>query len=298
MALCSLCGAEIADSVKFCTACGKPVDRAVLVSARRTPPAVCPACGASADSSSAFCTICGHPLQPAQNAPAPGGSSLPSSLDQLRANAPPGAYCTACGSRLNGSFCTFCGHPANAPAPAIMAAPAPSPTQSIPASATPATPVSSISTAPAGTSMPATTAASASTAPAPDPAQTQLSETAAQAGSAPSSYIPAEQPSSGGGPGKLVLLLVLVIILCAAGAWYFRGVETVVVCSPPNVKVFLDEKEVTPTSYGRYVISHLSRKPHLLKVQSPGFADTIQRLDFPLTSSREWVIIRLVPSRR
>jgi hypothetical protein len=88
----------------------------------------------------------------------------------------------------------------------------------------------------------------------------------------------------------------LVIILAGAGAWYFWGVETIVVSSPPNVKVFLDDKEVAPTSYGRYVIPHLSRKPHLLKVQSPGFADTLQRLDFPLTSSREWVNIRLVPS--
>ena len=76
------------------------------------------------------------------------------------------------------------------------------------------------------------------------------------------------------------------------------GVETVIVCSPPGVTVFLDDKELAPTSYGRYVIPHLSRKPHFLKVQSPGFADTIERLDFPMTSLHEWVNIKLVPSRQ
>jgi hypothetical protein len=96
----------------------------------------------------------------------------------------------------------------------------------------------------------------------------------------------------------VILILLAVIAATGFGAWYFWGVETVVVCSPPNVRVYLDDKEITPTSYGRYVIPHVSRKPHLLKVQSPGFADTIQRLDFPLTSSQEWVNIRLVPSRR
>ena len=35
------------------------------------------------------------------------------------------------------------------------------------------------------------------------------------------------------------------------------GVETVIVCSPPDVTVFLDNKELAPTSYGRYVIPHL-----------------------------------------
>jgi hypothetical protein len=126
----------------------------------------------------------------------------------------------------------------------------------------------------------------------------QSPEPAPQAYSDSSRYIPTEQPSGGGSFGRLVLILFLLIILGVAGAWYFQGVETIVVCSPPNVRVFLDDKEIIPTSYGRYVVPHLSRKPHLLKVQSPGFADTIQRLDFPLTSSREWVNVRLVPSRR
>ncbi|HEX4602786.1 MAG TPA: hypothetical protein VH724_02240, partial [Candidatus Angelobacter sp.] len=100
----------------------------------------------------------------------------------------------------------------------------------------------------------------------------------------------------GGSFGIVVLLLLLVILTCACGGWYFIGVETVIVCSPPDVTAFLDDKELTPSSYGRYVVPHLSRKTHFLKVQSRGFADTIQRLDFPLTSLHEWVNIRLVPS--
>jgi len=86
-------------------------------------------------------------------------------------------------------------------------------------------------------------------------------------------------------------------VLGGFGGWYFMGVETVIVCSPPDVKVFLDDKELAPTSYGRYVVSHLSRRPHLLKVQRAGFADTIERLDFPFTSLHEWVNVKLVPSR-
>jgi hypothetical protein len=109
---------------------------------------------------------------------------------------------------------------------------------------------------------------------------------------------PQPQQPSGGKFGLVILILLAVIAGAGFGAWYFWGVETVVVCSPPDVRVYLDDKEITPTSYGRYVIPHVSRKPHLLKVQSRGFADTIQRLDFPLTSSQEWVNIRLVPSRR
>lgn len=113
---------------------------------------------------------------------------------------------------------------------------------------------------------------------------------------APSSYSP-EQP--GGGAFRIVvLILLLVIVVGSFGGWYFWGVETVIVCSPPDVRVFLDDKELTPASYGRYVVPHLSRQSHLLKVQRPGFADTLQKLDFPLTSTQEWVNIKLVPRRQ
>jgi len=111
----------------------------------------------------------------------------------------------------------------------------------------------------------------------------------------PSDYLPAQ--SGGGAFRGIVLILLLLIVLGGLGGWYFMGVETVIVCSPPDVTVFLDGKEVAPTSYGRYVIPHLSREPHLLRIQRAGFADTIERLDFPLTSLHEWVNIKLVPRR-
>ncbi|MGC2742118.1 MAG: hypothetical protein WA672_02960 [Candidatus Angelobacter sp.] len=112
----------------------------------------------------------------------------------------------------------------------------------------------------------------------------------------PSDYPPA-QP--GAGAFRIILpVLLLVIVIGGFGGWYFMGVETVIVCSPPDVTVFLDNKELPPTSYGRYVIPHLSRQPHLLRVQRTGFADTIERLDFPLMSLHEWVNIKLVRSRQ
>jgi hypothetical protein len=113
---------------------------------------------------------------------------------------------------------------------------------------------------------------------------------------APSDY-PPSQPG-GGAFRMIVLVLLLVIIVGACGGWYFWGVETVIVCSPPNVTMSLDDKQLTPASNGRYVVPHLSRQSHLLKVQSPGFADTLQRLDFPVTSLHEWVNITLVRQKR
>ncbi|HEY1937481.1 MAG TPA: hypothetical protein VGJ33_06080 [Candidatus Angelobacter sp.] len=111
------------------------------------------------------------------------------------------------------------------------------------------------------------------------------------------SDFPPVQPG-GGAFRVIVLILLLVILVGGFGGWYFMGVETVIVCSPPDVTVFLDGKELPPTSYGRYVIPHLSRQPHLLRIQRLGFADTIERLDFPLTSLHEWINIKLVPRRQ
>jgi hypothetical protein len=112
----------------------------------------------------------------------------------------------------------------------------------------------------------------------------------------PSDYQPGKP---GGGTFRAIVLILLFLILIGGfGGWHFMGVETVIVCSPPDVTVFLDGKELAPTSYGRYVIPHLSRQPHLLRIQRAGFADTIERLDFPVTSLHEWVNIKLVPRRQ
>jgi hypothetical protein len=119
---------------------------------------------------------------------------------------------------------------------------------------------------------------------------------AAPAYAAPGDY-PQAQPRSGMFRTVIIVLLLLIVI-GGCGGWYFWGVETIIVSSPPDVTVYLDDKELAPTSYGRYVVPHLSRKTHFLKVQRPGFADTIQRLDFPVTSLHEWVNVKLVPSRQ
>ncbi|HZS28346.1 MAG TPA: hypothetical protein VFB76_14035 [Candidatus Angelobacter sp.] len=156
----------------------------------------------------------------------------------------------------------------------------------------------SAKTGPPANAAPA--AAPVSTAPADVPSSPPTYQTPPQPSEpsySGSTYQQPQQPS-GGKFGLVVLVLLLVIVAAGFGAWYFWGVETIVVCSPADVRVFLDEKEITPVSYGRYVIPHLSRKPHLLKIQRLGFADTIQRLDFPLSSSREWVNVKLVPSTR
>jgi RNA polymerase subunit RPABC4/transcription elongation factor Spt4 len=232
--------------------------------------AVCSSCGSQISDAMNFCTVCGQPAPKAAPAPAP-VSSIKTCQSCGATADPSSAFCTICGGRL----------------PATAAA----------TDTTPLTPQPPDISA----SIPAT-AAPVDTMPPADPAEPMQPASPASE-SSESSYptqaaYPQPQQPSGGKFGLVILILLAVIAGAGFGAWYFWGVETVVVCSPPDVRVYLDDKEITPTSYGRYVIPHVSRKPHLLKVQSRGFADTIQRLDFPLTSSQEWVNIRLVPSRR
>ena len=217
------------------------------------------------------------------------------------------AVCTSCGREADeaSKFCTNCGQPLAKAAPA----PAPvSPAKTCPSCSAYVNPSSAFCTncgqgLSAKTAPPVNTplaAAPVSTAPAAVPSPPSTYQTPPQPSEpsySDSTYQQPQQPADGKF-GLMVLILLLVIAAAGFGAWYFWGVETIVVCSPPDVRVFLDEKEITPVSYGRYVIPHLSRKPHLLRVQRPGFADTIQRFDFPLSSSREWVNVKLVPSTR
>jgi double zinc ribbon protein len=253
--------------------------------------ALCPSCRSELSASSKFCTACG---KPAVAAPPEAQSS---------------AFCTSCGSKLSGNtrFCTACGAPAgtiaaaakteppappipqSSPAPVASPEPAVAPQQSASASSASPIPVPAPQSEPAPAAPQPQTAAAAS-------ARTFAPEQTVGAYAAQPAYDATQEPRSGKFR-SLVLVLLLVIVLGGLGAWYFWGVETVIVCSPPDVRVFVDGREITTNSPGRYVISHLSRKPHLLKVQGPGFADTIQRLDFPLSSLNEWVNITLTPSR-
>ena len=313
MALCTSCGNAVEESASFCTSCGKPMPASVQPSAAVTVTRpVCSSCGAQGDPDSAFCTECGHRLA------APLGEA--GSISQGAAAAPLEAEivtkasaiapCISCGTKLEPGtgFCTNCGQPAAASgsasvphsAPALEGAPLssgktagvspaiaqPQIAPIAPESSVGAPPPVLVETSAAGAAEPSTDHYSVQPAP----------QVAAPVYATPSDYQPAKP--RGGAFRAIVLVLLLLIVGGGFGGWYFMGVETVIVCSPPDVTVFLDGKELAPTSYGRYVIPHLSRQPHLLRVQRAGFADTIERLDFPVTSLHEWVNIKLVPRRQ
>jgi len=237
--------------------------------------ALCTSCGSKVDDAASFCTSCGQRM-PASNTGATITVTRPT--------------CSACGAQvdLGSVFCTNCGQ-RMAQAPVIEE------TASTPAQAEPAPITATAAAAPLAVAPPAQSVTTPEDA-ANQPAPSTPPQIAPPIYATPTDYSPA-QP--GGGPFRAVMLiLLLVVVVGAFGAWYFWGVETVIVCSPPDVRVFLDDKELAPESFGRYVIPHLSRQSHLLKVQRQGFADTIQRLDFPLSSTQEWVNIKLVPSRQ
>jgi hypothetical protein len=302
--VCSSCGAQGDPGSVFCTHCGKRLDA--------------------------------EPVPVDQAAPA-AAAAVPFEAETAAPTALPDPFCTSCGTRLESgsSFCTNCGQPAvagftNVAAPekkVVSAAPAVEATEPVRVEPVMATPVRAeqtndpnktglVDAAPAPCTVEAAPAA-INTIPAAEdhpavvvPAkQVPVEQTHVEPGpvepspqiaapvyATPSDYPPA-QPERGAFR-MIVLILLLLIVVGGLGCWYFIGVETVIVCSPPNVTVFLDNKKVAPTSYGRYVIPHLSRQPHLLRVQRAGFADTIERLDFSLASLHEWVNIKLVPSRQ
>lgn len=295
---------------------------------------VCSSCGALGDPGSVFCTECGKRLDADA---APVAEIAPIAEAALLADEPTLtptsiAFCTNCGSKLEPGtgFCTNCGQPlvsssavaatpttkVATPAPALEAT-QPVRVEPVIAPAAIAEPTrDAIATEPVVAAPPLSRMESTPTAVAAEPLVENRSvvedrpvvaapvkpapvepapQVAAPVYAVPSDYPPA-QP--GGGAFRIiVMVLLLLIVVGGFGGWYFMGVETVVVCSPPDVTVFLDGKELAPTSYGRYVIPHLSRQPHLLRVQRAGFADTIERLDFPMTSLHEWVNIKLVPRR-
>jgi predicted amidophosphoribosyltransferase len=328
MALCTSCGNEVEESASFCTSCGTPMPASVQPSATVTVTRpVCSSCGAQADPDSAFCTECGERLV-IQPAPVAKAASLSAAAPAPLAIGPaamplPAPSCTSCGAKLEPGtgFCTNCGQPvtatgfAVAPSAPNAVAPAPSALEAVPSSSdktdvvSPEIPQRQI----APISPESTVVAPAPKAVESTPVEPTRAVVAAESAverypvkpappvvaplyARPSDYQTA-QPRTGTFRA-VVLFLLLLIVVGGFGGWYFMGVETVIVCSPPDVAVFLDGKELAPTSYGRYVIPNLSRQPHLLRVQRAGFADTIERLDFPLTSLHEWVNIKLVPRRK
>jgi hypothetical protein len=318
MALCTSCGNQVEDSASFCTSCGKAMPAAVQPSASVTVTRpLCPSCGAQGDPDSVFCTECGKRLEtqpaPIDETASPATATRSARLDVETGAATPSPvpFCTSCGTRLEpgNGFCTKCGEPVAASGlPVASATPITTPSNSNATAGVspdiaqpPIAPIAAESTvvlsapkAVEATTVEPARAAVAAAVPTESPAE-PAPQIATPLYAATSNYEPA-QPG-GGAFRAIVLILVLLIVVGGFGGWYFMGVETVIVSSPPDVTVFLDGKELPPTSYGRYVIPHLSRQPHLLRVQRAGFAETIQRLDFPLTSLHEWVNMKLVPRR-
>lgn len=319
MAVCPSCGSVVSDASKFCTSCGGSLS----ANAPAPPPVaaatqVCTVCGAAVDATSTFCTNCGtkmpllaavalvqnlEPAHATEFAPAPpavavGVVSPPASTtnpEPVSINTPiqpapvvsaqASDVCAGCGSRLEpvATFCTRCGRTVST-APAV-AANAPAVRQEIlPPRETLSTPAPPI----------AETAAATPLVTSPQTVE-PLRQPEPRIYPPRGGYQTQTEPSRRF--GLLVLILLIVIVGAGFGGWYLWGVETIVVCSPPDARVSLDDKELPTDPFGRYVIPHLSRSPHLLKVQRRGFADTLQRLDFPLTSSREWITIVLVPSQ-
>ena len=300
--VCPSCGAQGDPDSLFCTACGKRLNA--------------------------------EPARVAEVVPA--AATAPLAAETVAQTLSPNPFCTSCGTKLEPGtdFCTNCGQPAsaalaNAAAPETHVAPA-TPTLE----ATQPVIIDPISATPAGTAQ--TTTEPVVAAPAPSRVESTPAVTAVtpqvenRTEDRPAVAVPVQQTSVGPTPVEptrvkpapqiaapvyatpsdfppaqpggsafsvIVLVLLLLIVVGGLGGWYFMGVETVIVCSPPDVTVFLDDKELPATSYGRYVIPHLSRQAHLLKVQRAGFADTIERLDFPFTSLHEWVNVKLVPRR-
>ena len=321
MALCTSCGNQVEESASFCTSCGKPMPAAAHpATAVTVARPVCSSCGVEADPDSVFCTECGTKLKakPAkidEAAPAI-AATAPVEVETVPATPSTTASCTSCGSSLEPgtTFCTNCGEKVAASKPSALAPesatavtapnstregtprktaePLAAPVVNEPTTVTAPPPPRVI--APAPTSVETRAAAAAEPSIDRDPV-VPASQIATPAYATPS-YYPPEQPGRGAFRTILVILLLLIIV-GGFGGWYFLGVETVIVCSPPDVTVFLDNKELAPTSYGRYVIPHLSRQTHLLRVQRAGFADTIERLDSPMTSLHEWVNVKLVPRR-
>jgi len=246
--------------------------------------ALCTSCGSKVEDAASFCTSCGQRMPSSKGAAATITVTHP--------------ICSACGAQVDSgsAFCTNCGQ--RMAQPAVIEETAPVPTQAPPIAAATAPPLAVDASAvppPLPVTSPEDAAIQPAAAPQLAPPVIASPVIASPVYATPTDYSPA-QPG-GGAFRVVVLILLLVIVVCGFGGWYFWGVETVIVCSPPDVRVFLDDKELTPASYGRYVVPHLSRQSHLLKVQRPGFADTIQKLDFPLTSTQEWVNIKLVPRR-
>ena len=253
--ICSHCGATMNVDAKFCTVCGRPVREAVMV----VPPAPAP------------------PLVQVTETP----TSPPVEIVESPQPAQPDEtiICSHCGATLTAEsrFCNVCGKPVGA------LAEIPSVDEGVP-----------LGTAPLAQAEPPATP---EVVPAQDPYSiVKDSPKAYTVGvSAAPLVIDAPRRRRKALPLIAAVLLLIVLIVGAGAAWYFQGVDAIIVCSPFDAKAFLDGVELTPESPGRFSVSHLSREPHTLRVQRDGYNYSIQTLDFPVTSTSEFINVRLTP---
>jgi len=256
---------------------------------------VCTQCGATLNAEAKFCTVCGKPIQETAvvTAPAPAlpmvqvpepAIQLPTEIVETPkpAQKDETIICSQCGATLSAEsrFCNVCGKPVGTVAEA--------------ASLDEAVPLGAASLAQA--EPPAIEQVAPARVEAPYSIVKDSSPEYSPAASTAPLVIDAPRRRRSALPLIAAVLLVIVLIVGAGAAWYFRGVDAIIVCSPFDAKAFLDGVELTPESPGRFSISQLSREPHTLKVQRDGYGYSIQTLDFPLTSSSEFVNVRLSPN--
>jgi predicted amidophosphoribosyltransferase len=282
---CSQCGATLPeDDVNFCVACGHPAHESASVVATQS---VAPMILARVPELPA--------TEPLPELPPADVNDTETKLREGTLGGPERVTvtCASCGATLpEGSrFCNQCGRAVDASTPTVTVAP---PIEAIPLR-------ESSVTVPPAMSLPAAE---------PERSYTILPELPrreAQASildSAPPiaswETVPPRAKSAGltgkKPVGAIALAVLMIVLLLAAGAgWYFWGVNTVIVCSPYDSKVFVDGQELSPDTPGRFSVDHLARGPHTLKVQRDGFNDSFMNLDFPLTSATEWINVRLTP---
>jgi len=310
---CPTCGAD-GGGRKFCRQCGAPM--------LPQGPRACPACGADVRPAAKYCFKCGAPQDTSATLPA----NTRSRCALCGARMGPGVkFCRSCGNprtsltgqaipEMSGAAAQKPTAPPVAGAHTVDDSPASAPPPSWPG-AEPELPVST--SAPAEAQAPLSAMKPPRFAPATGLSGVQLRDLdtniegsfwirpkglaepeAPRIAHEVPSPSGAESAESARRPTVAALRAVgAIVFLLAAGAasWYLWGVQTIIVASPRADHVFLDNEEL-PQVDGRFVVPHLSRHPHTLKVQREGYADLVETLNFPLTASTEWITVSLTPN--
>lgn len=95
---CEKCGAEVADNIAFCSACGSPMPHRESGNAENKEK--CESCGSLVNKGMRFCTVCGKPMK----------SSVVEHTEEIQTEFQP-KVCPNCGVQIgsDAAFCTECG---------------------------------------------------------------------------------------------------------------------------------------------------------------------------------------------